>query len=570
MSGLRIGWRYLTGYAVSTDPANRERAEWPPHPARVFMAMAAAWFQSGEDAAEGKALRWLEAQASPEMDLPERDAVHERANVTVYVPVNDKAGPSSASLQSAPALTRSKQSRTFPRVHVGDLPCFLHWPGSHLPDDLCEPLAALCSKVTRIGHSSSLVRMWVDRSTHAHGEHTARFVVDDNQAEFHARQISRDFLDSLIEGYGAGPRRQAQQFREEIAALESERKTIKGQGAREHKADLASQVTALQKRLNGLATRDPVRPRVGIGSGYRRADASTHVEDAPGTCFDPELLILTHVAGPSLGLASTLALTKALRATVMQHSGTQPVPGWISGHNDGGEPSQSDDGHLACLPLPFVSHEHADGHLLGMALALPNSVPRQERGQVLGPMLLDTDGQPRGVRLTLGRLGIWTLRKRDWIERRISLDARTWTATTQGARVWASVTPVVLDKFPKVKRGEHKQAWRDEVARIIATACTRIGLDEPTAVDIDTTSWHRGSPRAFIKQRRLRNGSTAHHSSHTSLGDGFPTYPAKSGRAARPQVHVRIEFREPVVGPILLGAGRFLGYGLLKPCKGVV
>ena len=41
---LALGIRCLTGYAVATDVSNREQAEWPPHPARVFMALAAAYF----------------------------------------------------------------------------------------------------------------------------------------------------------------------------------------------------------------------------------------------------------------------------------------------------------------------------------------------------------------------------------------------------------------------------------------------------------------------------------------------------------------------------------------------
>ena len=46
MASLTIAWEYLTGYAVATDPTSRDRAEWPPHPARVFMALAAAWFET--------------------------------------------------------------------------------------------------------------------------------------------------------------------------------------------------------------------------------------------------------------------------------------------------------------------------------------------------------------------------------------------------------------------------------------------------------------------------------------------------------------------------------------------
>ena len=140
MASLTIAWEYLTGYAVATNPSTRDRAEWPPHPARVFMALAAAWFETeppgaggeGRDewTAEGVALRWLETLGDPEMLLPEVEPCYERSNVTCYVPVNDRAGPSAATLQSCPAITRSKQPRSFPRIWVGNTSCFLRWPSA--------------------------------------------------------------------------------------------------------------------------------------------------------------------------------------------------------------------------------------------------------------------------------------------------------------------------------------------------------------------------------------------------------------------------------------------------------
>jgi CRISPR-associated protein Csb2 len=108
--------------------------------------------------------------------------------------------------------------------------------------------------------------------------------------------------------------------------------------------------------------------------------------------------------------------------------------------------------------------------------------------------------------------------------------------------------------------------WEDEVADIIATACGRLGLPSPAEIRFGTTSWHRGSPRASVKRRPLR-GQTVPAGTAT-LGDGFPTYPAKGSNGVRPQLHVFVRFAEPVVGPILLGAGRFLGYGLCKPLQG--
>jgi CRISPR-associated protein Csb2 len=41
---------------------------------------------------------------------------------------------------------------------------------------------------------------------------------------------------------------------------------------------------------------------------------------------------------------------------------------------------------------------------------------------------------------------------------------------------------------------------------------------------------------------------------------GFPQL-----RKGKFQVHVAIEFERPVQGPMLLGAGRFFGYGLMRP-----
>jgi CRISPR-associated protein Csb2 len=47
---IAVGIRYLTGWSMATDSADRQRAEWPPHPDRVFMALAAAHFETdGED-----------------------------------------------------------------------------------------------------------------------------------------------------------------------------------------------------------------------------------------------------------------------------------------------------------------------------------------------------------------------------------------------------------------------------------------------------------------------------------------------------------------------------------------
>ena len=91
-----LGIDFITGVAVMTDAASREKAEWPPHPARVFMALVAAHYETkplpedGSDAEQGwslerSALEWLEGQGAPQMSWPEASP---RDVVKVYVPVN--------------------------------------------------------------------------------------------------------------------------------------------------------------------------------------------------------------------------------------------------------------------------------------------------------------------------------------------------------------------------------------------------------------------------------------------------------------------------------------------------
>jgi CRISPR-associated protein Csb2 len=43
-----FGLRYLMGWAMAaSDGQEKQRVEWPPHPDRIFMALAAAWFETG-------------------------------------------------------------------------------------------------------------------------------------------------------------------------------------------------------------------------------------------------------------------------------------------------------------------------------------------------------------------------------------------------------------------------------------------------------------------------------------------------------------------------------------------
>ncbi len=513
---IAIGIRYLCGWAMATHPADRNRPEWPPHPDRVFMALAAAHFETGESAVEREALEWLEKQSPP---LVVASPAFTRDIVTSYVRVNDtqiprwKLGkePSAKQMKSGLALLpefRSRQPRSFPLAIPDDDAAYLVWPNSRPTDEHRDMLMALCRKVTYVGHSASLVQMWVD-----------------------------DHIQDACELAPAGGMRR---IHEPDSGLAPQRLRIPGAG---RLASLRARFSAEQ------------RPTAGLWTGYREATSLVAAPAERTTIFDPNLIVLRflrHKNGRRLGLESTLLLTAELRRQLLNAAGERPAE-WLSGKKPDGTKSESP--HLAFAPLPHVGHDHADGHLLGVAMILPRGVSVEEQRQFLGSFLLQGKRSDEGswsvLSISLGELvGTWEIQvdDRDSFERPVNLRPETWTewwcAETQRGeptRNWATITPIVLDRHPKSL---------EDTAEIIATACERV----------TATSFAPGLRPESIDIRPISRFEGVGHARRD-----FPPLPERFGKSVRSHVHATIMFSEPIRGPLLLGAGRYLGYGFCRP-----
>lgn len=260
-----------------------------------------------------------------------------------------------------------------------------------------------------------------------------------------------------------------------------------------------------------------------------RAVAYLRVSDAPAVPERPvptagpfpELLVFA-VVPPSVPVSGdrVLTVTEALRQATISRV-ADPVPAAVSGHGD-------DDRHVAYLTLPHVGHPHADGHVLGVALACPRMADGDRRALLRG-LLDDRDPFTRlrigpGMALDLeyvrGRSPSWGLR------------AERWTAAPTGSYRWVTVTPIMLDKHPNRRLTEP-----DLVAQALVTA----GFPEPVGVEVLPGTPVRG---AVFRPRR---GSLP------------------QGRPRRAMVHCRVEFAVPVVGPVVAGSLRYRGCGLLVP-----
>lgn len=466
---LSLEVEYLTGRSVASVPNDRDRAEWPPHPGRLFMALVAAHMERDPgDSAERAALLWLEGLRPAEISATDADP---RDVPEVFVPVNDNFGPSTLPRGGFSAKVvadrirvlpdrRSKQSRTFPSVTPHSPVVSFNWPevGAEQLAEHRPALERLAANVTCLGHSSSMVRVAVRTDPPA-----AKYVPSD-EGTMILRVPTRGRLDDLIACY------QAQR-----------------------------------------------RPSTGFFCSYAEVKPT---EDRPSSQFGA--LVAFRLVGPRLPLTATQRLTSVVRQAAMELCETQPVPEILSGHAADGSPSNRD--HLAYAPLPFVDHRFADGNLRGFAIVIPSGASADERRCVVRALA-------RLERIYFDRSAEWRIETVDADRGMQSL--KVWQYE-RPSRTWATVTPMVFDRFPKDREG------RDATA-VIARACQRVGLPEPIAVDISHVSRVRGVP----------------------ISPEFKVLP-RAGVAARPYAHVSLLFDRPVRGPILLGAGRYLGLGFFR------
>jgi CRISPR-associated protein Csb2 len=451
---LALEIEFLLGRYCAADFRDRDRPEWPPHPARVFSALVAASYEAGLRESARAALLWLEGQPPPQISAPEAAF---QDPVTAFVPVND---PSEDLLPTR----LEKQPRSFPSCVPERPTVYLIWPRAEPDEFLRGMLGQIAEAVSYLGSSRSPVRV---RLCDQPPEPT--WVPDDNGAGI-VRVARRGRLERLEWHY-----------------------------------------------RNGL--RPPPAPFQSYSRVGRPGEGAPEAQSVFGE------MVLFRLAGPPrLEGANALKLTDALRVAVLALAGEDgaAIPDLLTGH--GAHP------HAAYVALPFVSERqrHADGHVLGAAVVFPRGVDAVARRQALRAL-----ARLRYVALAgIGRLTVERLTAAG-AEPPANLRAGTWSAP---AAVWTSATPVLLDRFPRRKCG---------AAEVIARSCADIGLPRPEEVAVSRFSPLFGAePSArFLKVRRR-------------------------GESARLSTHVTLAFDRPIAGPVLLGAGRYFGLGLLRPLRG--
>jgi CRISPR-associated protein Csb2 len=225
-----------------------------------------------------------------------------------------------------------------------------------------------------------------------------------------------------------------------------------------------------------------------------------------------ELAVARFVDAFPLTVHHAHVVASAMRRAVLAHAGDS-APALLHGH--GAHP------HVAFLALSDVGHRYASGAIRGVAIAIPRAAGPQDGQAAMSAF--------RSVRKLAVDRRLAPFRLEAGGELR-ALQPERWVGP---ARLWRSVTPVVVDRHPKAATGGVEGALRVAIAHAL--------LPEPVRIEAATVPFLAGPP-------------------------AVPAFRGDLPRGMR--VHLELEFAEPVRGPVLVGRGRYLGIGLFAPVPG--
>ncbi len=517
---LTLSLRFPTGRYAAAAWDDKDRAEWPPHPARLALAFTDVLHKAGNPQTLRSALIWLCEQGPPSVTIPVDEHLDIQRMEGYFVPQN----PSEAE-----GMKHPRKSRSFPTVFLDSeqATVFFHWPDAMPAETQLAALNELAGHLPRFGHSSSLVVTSATTLSPPSGEMWRTLVPATNngfQSDHRLRVPYPRLLESAESAFDA-----------EARAIEMDHLIKKA--AKSAKSD-----KTLKPAASPRGRHDPRHQ----WQGYTEAPPP----GIPHTPWDNRIMLLARIDGARPGLGSTWKLLETFHKTLLDRWSRDPsrgpVPAWISGHEPGsGKTGPARDNHLSFFPVADVMHANAQGRLMGIGLAFP-------RPETAGsdPVSLGIDWQkamaalfPFGesLELIVPHTDIrFSLAPTDPTESRRAFDLARWTGPSFR---WASVTPIVFDRHPKPHFKKDPIAWAESAQLIVREACHRIGLPSPSQIEVSQYSPLHGVPPSAA----------------------FAPPPGRPGRPDRVHFHVELRFDQKILGPVLLGAGRFRGYGLLAP-----
>jgi len=475
------------------DDRYHGEGDWPPSPFRLFQALLAG-AQCGRcaTAEELDALRWLEGLDPPIIAAPKS----RRAKLTTsYVPGNlgDAFG---GDLAKAAKKRNPKNSQ--PRLLDADLPFLYVWTvhdhGDHAPH-----IVRLAERLYQLGRGIDFA-------------HATAAVIEMSEAETRLKSHAGT-LHYPTPG-GTGP-------------------TLRCP-ARQHSLDsLIIRHAGQMNRLQGGRFRQAPPPRY-VNVAYDCPPSRRHYTlESTETVgqFSPQPL--TKIA----------QLTETIRDLVAARLAPH-YPGQVGRYLTGRDASADDKlRRIRLIPLPSIGHHHVNRDIRRLMIEIPPNCPIPD-----ADIHWAASGLNLAVDLDMGEPP--ALAGPVLVPSHFDAMTAHYGVNDDGetrARLWRTVTPVVLPRVSATKRKANEPEADDEIhsVRAIRQALRHAGLDQPATV--------RRVQREPFESGGARAGDFAH-------GSRFA-----AGRLR----HVEILFDQVIAGPLLLGDGRFYGLGLFHPVAGI-
>ena len=551
---------FLTGRYSATSHHDREQSEWPPHGARLFSAMVAAWADAEPlDGAERAALEWLEALPPPRISAPE--AVPRRV-VSHFVPVND-----ASVIPPSQYRRRVRDMEDFVAQFEDEVESShgeLTKKAERLRDkiDSKRDVASLAGSVGKTNVASALAllpdgRVKKERyfpsvtveapraSDEASPLPDVRHVPPVTYAwDEAAPPETAEALDALlarVTRLGHSSSLVSCRLRDEAPPATH----TPGDGALMMRWVRPGQLAALEQEHE---RHQAIRPRSLPFRGIRYREAEPSKADRrdpllPATAGD-WIVFELEPRHRRIPMTRTVELARVLRGSVLSHV-ADPPPEGVSGHLADGTPTSAP--HVAFLALPYVGREHADGRIMGLVISLPSRTWRRgapghfARDRQMGagarrPAAAAADGPRRHCRdeeeAASVRFGESSLLGLGAAVAMVDFGHSRGVAHASGRSPQGK--PPGAGQSVGARRGRHRQVLR---------ACRP---PQPIAV----------------------RASLVPHLVGARPAQDFPVFRQGRGTSAgvvRRLVHASVEFPDEVSGPLVLGSGRFMGLGLMRP-----
>lgn len=469
--------------------------DWPPSPFRLFQALVAGAY-GGRWAAEDRAdkdaaFRWLESLPPPVIAAP----AHRPGRAVVhYVPNNDldaKAGdPSRTSEIRAP-------KRRQPVLLEDEQPILYVWPVAGGSPHAAR-IAELAERLHTLGHG-------IDAAC-ARAELT-----DAETAE--ARLAARG---GAVHRPSRGPAGPGDPLCPVPGSLDSLH-------AR-HAARSAQFQARGRGRTRVVEFQRPDKPAcapVAYAAPPRRLLFDLRGADADA--FAPWPLARTAALAGTVREAAAARLTRALPAEAAR------IERLLIGRGTG-EADKAQRPRL--LPLPSLGHAHTSPAIRRLLVEVPPDCPLDPR---------DLAWAVTGLPVTVDEDGVVAAQLVPADDRSM---LRHYGVTEGGARLWRTVTPVVLPPC------------RPADARLSGTG--RAAAEAEAAAALRQALRHAGLLQGVAALRVQREPWSRHGERADRFAGGTRFAPARLW-------HAEVRFTAPVSGPLAVGDGRYLGLGLLAP-----